>query len=1131
MDMSAVVVPAGVGGPEPGTTDTASSIAPLPASFEDSAIEPVKPHTVGSASDSPAGFTATDVLLEAEHGVGVGVGVGVGAAKVTGGGGICESPELPPQAAIRTDKVIAVPPRLTMSATRGLAIARSPCFPGLGRSRTRKNGLTIAARAKRKPKSAAFLACLRKYRLMPSSRLRTFGGFAFNVNGVSTPGPATRKARALMAFLMMNRDADTARERLLDIFWSDADPNHARDSLVTALGSIRRCLRTAGIRADEFVLATKSVVRWTAETIVDALQFAELATQDDPAASREALQLYRGDFLEGDYDNWVVAERERLAALYETVLARVVRTSKDPEAAQRFIARNPYSEEPYAVLIEADQAAGRRASAAGWVERCRKALSEVREKPSASFEAKFGNIVHIDPSRHVDVRTNNLPRQRTSFIGRDEELAEIKTLLAKSQVVTLVGTAGVGKTRAALQVGADLRDGFGDGVWFVDLAQVAGADYLIPEIALVFGVQSQGVRPLLDPVLSHLKNKRLLLILDNCEHVVTEASRVVTEIIRDCVRVTVLATSRERLNVQGEHVYRVPSLPVPASHDGLSAEDAMRFSAIVLFVARASAADARFRFDDHKAAIVADICRRLDGIALAIELAAARVTLLSVNQLSQRLDERFRLLTGGDRTSLPRQQTMTAAIDWSYDLLPEDEKQLFRRLSIFQGGWTLEGASAVCSGDSLDESAILEKLSSLVDKSLVAVEFRGESQRYRLLESLRQYGVELLKQHAEFDASVRRHAQFFAKFGRCAAVNWRTISGSAWLAQIEEEIDNIRATLEWSLARRNDSVLGAELVERLWPFWFSRHYQEGRSWLEMAQSAVSAERHPALSVAIGLAMMRMLYLNGSVSEILQTAERTLGQARALGDQHLLTRALYYYGESLCFENRLDEAEPLLKESLELAHRLGDRDRGATRLQALSRLYRRRGMLDLARDYLLRAMPSYDAAPYERNKALALIDLAGVENQEGNVVRAIDLVRQAQRVAQELRDRRLEVIADYNLAFFHVISGQLDDARMHARSALRVSCEERFAVGVQEAMQVIAGVAIQRSDYNNAARLLGYAKAIYPRQMRSQDAFVFIGREWFLNALRDHLSKDQLAEFMAEGAMWSENQAVEEALKV
>src|SRR5579884_679104 len=278
---------------------------------------------------------------------------------------------------------------------------------------------------------------------MATSRLTTLGGFAFDVSGTSTRSPATRKARALMSFLIMNRGANVSREALLDVFWADADPDHARASLKTALWSIRRCLVSAGVQTDEFIIANKSILRWTHDTAVDALEFAELTARDDPPADRKALQLYRGDFLEGDYDNWTVTERERLAALYETVLARVARTAKDTDAAQRFIARNPYDEDIYATLIESELAAGRRSSAASWVERCRNALSEVGEKPSAAFEGRFGNISYVEPQIAGELA---LP-----FSGRENELALLaakfrRAMSAQGSVTLAHGVAGIGKS-------------------------------------------------------------------------------------------------------------------------------------------------------------------------------------------------------------------------------------------------------------------------------------------------------------------------------------------------------------------------------------------------------------------------------------------------------------------------------------------------------------------------------------------------------------------------------------------------------------------------------------------------------------------------------------------------------------
>ena len=378
---------------------------------------------------------------------------------------------------------------------------------------------------------------------------------------ICLPSPATRKARALTAFLLMHRDVDTARETLLEIFWPDADPEHARDNLSTSLSSIRRCLRTAGLPADDLIFADNSVVRWTADTVVDAQRFAELAVQDDSAATAEALQLYRGDFLEGDYDQWATAERERLATLYEAILARAVRISRDPEAARDLISRNPYAEDAYVVLLETELQAGRNASAVSLVDQFLKSLAEVGEKPSDAFAERFGHI----GIRSLEVPATNLPGQTSSFIGREVELRELKALLAKSQLVTIVGAGGVGKTRLAVRAGAELIHEFDDGVWFADLATMAGEDAVVTEIASAFDVKSSGFSGLLEHVVAHLKHKRLLLVLDNCEHVVAEAARVVDAIIEACPRVTVLATSRERLGTHGEQVYRLPSLAVPAT--------------------------------------------------------------------------------------------------------------------------------------------------------------------------------------------------------------------------------------------------------------------------------------------------------------------------------------------------------------------------------------------------------------------------------------------------------------------------------------------------------------------------------------------------------------------------------------
>ena len=734
------------------------------------------------------------------------------------------------------------------------------------------------------------------------------------------------------------------------------------------------------------------------------------------------------------------------------------------------------------------------------------------------------------PLRSLDVLPNNLPSQPTSFVGRAEELADVKALLEKSPMVTLVGTGGVGKTRVALQVGADLLDGSGDGVWCVDLAQVTSAEFVLPEIASALGVLIHGDRPVLDELRFYLRNKRLLLILDNCEHVVAEASRFAATVLKDCPNVKVLATSREGLNVRGEQLYRMPSLALPPPRLELSAADALQYGAVGLFVARASAADARFTFDDNKAAIVADICRRLDGIALAIELAAARVTILNVNQLAQRLGERFRLLTGGDRTALPRQQTMRAAIDWSYELLTDDERRLFRRLSIFQGGWTLEAASEVCSDQTLDQFGVLDKLSSLVNKSLAAVEFSGESQRYRLLESLRQYGLDLLQRSGEFDEVARRHATYVHALVVNVLRDWTSSANNVWLAVIDSEIDNVRAALEWSLSQRNDPVLGADIAQLLFAYWMTRDLLEGKRWTEMAVPLIDAQEQPALFVGVALAMTRMI-LGTTPENVVAETERALQAARTYGDEQLLVRALFYRGEALNYEDRPDEAEPFLTEGLALARKLDNRYRISSTLQMLARLNRKRGQLETARALSDEALELAKDTPIERNRAVALIDRAALEMTTGHSAEAMELIDEVQEIAHMLDDRSLAVMAQICRAYYEAAAGSIDQARTDARSALAASLDRLSGIGLSTVLRVLARVATMQGDLAQAARLIGYAR-VSPRAWRFlEDTVGKQDPDWLIEPLREGLGDGGLQQIMAEGAAWSPDHAIEEALNV
>ena len=432
-----------------------------------------------------------------------------------------------------------------------------------------------------------------------------------------------------------------------------------------------------------------------------------------------------------------------------------------------------------------------------------KDLGEHRLKDLSRPERVFG-LEHQDlvadarPLRSLNSFPHKLPVQLTSFVGREQEVEEVSKLIRGSRMVTLAGVGGAGKTRLAVHTAADLLSEFEDGCWLIELAPITNPTRIPSAAAATLGVSEKPTEDALDTVADWLRDKRLLLILDNCEHLVDAAARFAERVLESAPEVTVVATSREMLGVPGEYPYQVRSLAAPGDDEDLQAS-LLRFPAVRLFVERAELARPGFRVTSDNALAVTEICNRLDGMPLAIELAAARLRMMRVQQIAERLDDRFKLLTGGSRTVLPRQQTLEAAIDWSYDLLPDDEKVLFARLAVFMGGFTLESAESVCSADPLDEYTVLELLGNLVDKSLVQAEDHGSSVRYRMLETLRQYARAKLAVSDEVQAMRLSHAQHFRAVAEEAEQHLRSADEELWFARLDDELDNLRQAMGWAL--------------------------------------------------------------------------------------------------------------------------------------------------------------------------------------------------------------------------------------------------------------------------------------------------------------------------------------------
>jgi predicted ATPase/class 3 adenylate cyclase len=576
------------------------------------------------------------------------------------------------------------------------------------------------------------------------------------------------------------------------------------------------------------------------------------------------------------------------------------------------------------------------------------------------------------PLRSLEAFAHNLPAQVTSFIGREQAMTKVKELLSTTRLLTLTGSGGCGKTRLAQQVAAELLEEYADGVWLVELAPLADPALVPQAVATPLGLREQPGIPLLQTLAEALKSKRLLLILDNCEHLLAACAALVEGLLRSCPQVQILASSREGLNIPGEQTYHVPSLSLPplvesgkwrvesptktdpTDPSGLSTlnpqlSTLLSSEAVQLFVDRAVAGQSTFAVTPQNAPAIAQVCRRLDGIPLAIELAAARVRSLPVEQITARLDDRFRLLTGGSRTALPRQQTLRALIDWSYDLLAETERALLRRLSVFAGGWTLQAAEAVCAGEVIEAYEVLDLLSRLVDKSLVVYEERHGEGRYRLLETVRQYSRDRLLEAGEAARVRGCHLRFFVQFAEEAEQRLEGAELKEWLDRLEAEHDNFRTALEWaaelgaSPEGREAAEAGLRLGGALLRLWSQRGYWvEGQQWVEkLLALAGAAER----TVARASAMHTAAYLT------LHTQEPERGRSllheslaifRERGDPSGMARCLQGLGSHAFWRGEAKTARTLLEESLAIQRELGDQRGVADTLMYLGQVVAQQG---------------------------------------------------------------------------------------------------------------------------------------------------------------------------------------------
>ncbi|MGA8532974.1 MAG: tetratricopeptide repeat protein [Candidatus Tumulicola sp.] len=730
--------------------------------------------------------------------------------------------------------------------------------------------------------------------------------------------------------------------------------------------------------------------------------------------------------------------------------------------------------------------------------------------------------------KSLDTFPNNLPLAPTSFRGREHDLEEVKSLLDQHKLLTLFGSGGIGKTRLALQVGAEVLDNYPDGVWLVDLAPITDSELVSSVIAKEIGMPQVEGRRIDESITQWLRRKKLLLILDNCEHVLEAVAAIANAVIRSCPDVRLLATSRQALGVSGEVVHGLPSLAIPERLTGLSSAEAIEYGAIALFVDRAKAADTRFILTDDNAPIVAEICRRLDGIPLAIELAAARVKILSIPNLAQRLNERFKILTGGSRTALPRQKTLGALIDWSYDLLTPQEQMLFSRVGIFAGGFSLDAATAVCGGEDLDEIDILDLLSSLTDKSLVVADTAGEQERCHLLESTRAYALEKLTAAGARAQLAQRHAEYFRDRAQETDERYGTGSRATLLASVERELDNYRAVLEWALKEAHDMALGGAVAGALGQLWFHGGLAvEGRYWLGLAQAGLDESMHPQVAARLWAALS--WFSSGKRKH--DCAQRALALYKSGGDEKGQARALHSLAFSLVQMGRLEEAPDLSARALAAMRTLADKPGVADSLNMQAVIHLGRGDVLAAREFFAQALAAYKALGDEAGAALVLGNLAELEFGDGQVEQAARLAREALEIQSRGKNATSLAFCYNNIAAYRIALGDVDGAPEAAREGLRWARQAQYAFGIAIALQHVALLLGLRGELNDAARLIGYVNLQYKELASEREATEKWGYEKLTAALHEQLSEAEIEKLAAEGAAWSEDRAVEEVLRV
>lgn len=737
---------------------------------------------------------------------------------------------------------------------------------------------------------------------------------------------------------------------------------------------------------------------------------------------------------------------------------------------------------------------------------------------------------------------HNLPIPWTSFVGREQQLAELVRMLTHPagegpdvRLVTLTGPGGAGKTRLAVQVSSLLSSKFEHGVWWVDLSSLSKPSFVPQTVATVFGIRDQSSRPMVRMLTDFLGHAQLLLILDNCEHLITASAMLTEAILRDCPQVKLLVTSREVLNIAGEATFRVPSLSTPIPDKLPTLQILPQYEAVRLFVDRAAIVSPAFRLTNENAAAVAQICQRLDGIPLAIELAAARLRMLSVQQIAQGLDDRFRLLTDGHRTAAPRHKTLHALVDWSYELLSEPERVLLCQLSIFAGGWTLEAAQALARTQEATDRVVIELLGRLIDKSLVMVEQRESQVRYRMLDTIRQYAQEKLSASHHRNVLERAHALYFLGLaeGEQTADLWFYPSHELHDA-VQAEYDNLRAALVWCQSSAGDPQLGIELVAALLRFWFERGYwSEWRGWVEGALVMASSLPPSAALARAHFGLGTVLAFQSEFVSSGEQFERSLALYQELGDVPWSVYITFRLGWLARERGDAVTARRLMVSSLAQFRALGDNARIAEVLVTLGEVAVMQEDPEWAKQLLNEGMSLPNTPEGTRaNLPWGLNHLGHAAQLEGDYERASTLHAQSLKLFSAAGSQNSGVAWSHQaLGESALAVGDADAASSHLAQALVVFRDLGDRMGIAWCLAGFAALAAHANEHELAAKFWGASGSLRHSIGARPAPAVRATHERLLAASRTKLGDAGFQEWVRRGGEMHFHAAVAEVLSI